>query len=158
MIRWTSRFLVAAAVALIGVAGSQWRTSGRAEPAPGPHFAVSAPDQDIGIQPVGRTVEFAYRIVNTGDRPIRVIGFEGKRCGSICCLTPKFLAEGSDQTFTIPPGETFTFPCELSLHQPGSIEWSTTVFVEDGGIHPVRLTVRGIAVAVEGTSDGPQGP
>lgn len=155
--RWVPRCLVVAAVILLAATGARWQTSGRGESARS-HATVFAPDIDVGDHPVGRATEVVFRITNTGDRPARVVGFEGARCGAVCCLSPKCLLEGHEHPLTIPAGGTLDVPCELRVNRPGPIEWSTTVFVEDGGIRPVRLTVRGVAVAVEGGCDGPHGP
>lgn len=116
------------------------------------------PDPDLGLLPVGSTTEFAYRITNTGSRPIRIIGFEGDACGSTWCVTPKFRSQSTSQSAAIPSGETIRFPCELKITRPGPIDWTMGLFVDDNGIHKVRLTVRGTAVAAEGPPNATSNP
>jgi hypothetical protein len=162
MIRWASRALLLAAVGLVVVAGYRWREESRFDHRPDPSpvlgFVVEQPDRDLGVLPVGNSVEVAYLITNTGPGPIRLIGSAGGGCGVNCCFGPKYAEEINRRPIVIPPRETLHFPCELDIRQPGPIEWKMTLFLEDNGIRNVQIGVRGTAVAAGGPKDGAPKP
>lgn len=150
--------VAAAALAAVGLYQWQAVSDDPASESAGPHFVVRDPDPDLGLLVVGTTTEFAYDITNTGTAPVCIIGFEGSGCGTTWCITPRFHCGISDRSAPIPPGETLRFPCELKITRPGPIDWTMALFIDDNGIHKVRLTVRGTAVAAEGPQNATPNP
>jgi hypothetical protein len=47
---------------------------------------------------------------------------------------------------TIAPGETVEFPIKLTVHAPGAFESVVELYVDDDGIRPVDIPIRGTAL------------
>ena len=60
------------------------------------------------------------------------------------CFGPKQV-----QGIEIPAQGAIEFPCELSIGRAGPFEAKATVYVDDGGVRDLVLTVRGVGEDVK---------
>lgn len=142
MYRWASRVSLLVAVVALGIAAYLWSPYGRSA-APEPFARIENPDEVVEGLPVGGRADVRFRITNTGRQPIRVLSMSGE-CSQCACLMPK-----RNEELVIAPGATAIWEGEVSAHHAGAIVSGATLFLDDGGLRSVRLTVRGTVVPAE---------
>lgn len=134
----TVGLLAAAAYSAFG--GPQGGPRPWSSPTPDPPFEVEAV-RDLGVVPLG-VVPVTFSITNPASRSRRVIGYiDGCKVNCIRAI--------QEDQITIPAGETFAYPCELTIRQPGTFEVEMRLLLEDNCVREVTLTVRGTAVSLD---------
>ncbi|MBY0233194.1 MAG: hypothetical protein K2W96_28255 [Gemmataceae bacterium] len=145
MSRCFAPLAIAAGLASIGLAG--WMLWPAPAPAPGGLEAVDAV-ADLGELPIERAFTVTTRLRNTSRRPARILHL-GSGCVPGCCFRPL-----DDAPVEVPPGGTASYSWEIALPEAGPFESQVPLFVDDGGLRTIMLTVRGKGVG--GPTDAPK--
>lgn len=132
-----SRLLCLVCIALLGYTVIRGFTP---EPESSPMLTVHEPDRDLGNLPVG-VHEVRFKVENSSSLPLRILG-SVPVCGLRSCFTPQIINQ-----IAIPPHATIQLECQLEILSPGEFSCPCTLYLEDGGIRSVKLSVRGIGIA-----------
>lgn len=117
--------------------GMQFLSSG---PTDAPLVAVEDPDRDLGIISAGQEREVVFCVHNAGARALRVVGVEDSRRNG-CCFRGKLAGP-----IAIPPRGSTQVGFVLSIHRPRAFSATLDLFVEDGGVRSIPLSVHGEAI------------
>lgn len=129
-------FLVTGAIAIALVLCAVYHASNQAERPP---IEVREPKRNIGDCPIGTTA-LVFEISNHSNQTANVVGVVDG-CGINCCVRSK-CREG----ITIPSGGVFSFSCEVEVRGPGPFQVTLPLFLSDGRLHELELSVCGIGV------------
>jgi hypothetical protein len=121
----------------------------RADTRERPPVEVEEATRELGEYPVG-TSRLVFRVSNPSDRAAEVVSAPAS-CGKYCCLKPV-----GPERIPIPPGGSAEVELELSVIAPNAFEFQGNLFLNDGGLRAVKLTIRGTGVAPKGTDAQPK--
>ncbi|MCS6977568.1 MAG: DUF1573 domain-containing protein, partial [Gemmatales bacterium] len=118
ILAWLAGVCFVAGMGLVAYSGYLYATQQR-----GPVVQVLDADREMTLE-ANKNQIVVFEVVNTGRKPIRVVGLTGT-CGRGGCLTPKI-----EPPFDLPPGKT-EIECELRVGPPGPIDAKAFLFVND---------------------------
>lgn len=124
------------ATGLLAAAGYLYVTD-RPQP-PAPPFAVSPTAFDLTVPPGEH--EVVLHVTNPADRSRRIVGL-AEVCGLNCCFRAKHR-----EVVTVGAGETFEYRVKMIVYHPGRFESAMDIFLEDGGIRKVEISMKGVCV------------
>lgn len=104
-------------------------------------FRIDVADRDLGEVASGDTVEVEFRISNCTASPQYVLGMT-EFCGLNCCYRLKDIGR-----VTVPAGSAISYVVLLTVHDPGPFRAEMDLYLDNNGVYPVRLAVRGTAPA-----------
>lgn len=113
-----------------------------------PELLVDQPRRNLGEQPVGRH-PLTFRLTNSTNRLLHVTIPRGN-CGTTCCL----ISERDEQLLTLGALESIDISWELDIRQPGTFFTSIQLLVCGKRMEAVTLTVEGVGIAREDSSNG----
>jgi hypothetical protein len=143
--------LVCAAVAIWGTI----RTPGVGESPPAdatPRLEIENPVIELGELKSHETVTFDVRITNRSALPGRVLNVS-RSCDLGGCFDSTI-----DGPVEVAPGGSVTYPVRFAPSGSGPFEAQVRMFLDDGGMRQVKVTVRGVAREPEKGDDPIKAP
>lgn len=113
----------------------------------GPCLQVENPVVDLGPIAVG-IHPVATVLVASPYRSGRVLSLTSG-CAEKCCFRPR-----DENPVLVPAGERVAYPWELNVMGTGAFEAHIALFLDDGGLRQVTLTVRGVGIDAGNNTDG----
>jgi hypothetical protein len=149
MRRLLSFVLVVVGVGLMAWAGhALWRDAGAQENEPTGGLHIEEADIDLGEVPIRQDYSVTTRVHNPSHRPARILNV-AQGCAEGFC----FRSIDGPEPVLVSAGSTVEYSWLLSVPDVGPFEGQVPLYVDDGGLRTITLTVRGKGVA--GADDVP---
>lgn len=118
---------------------------------PRSQLVVQEIEIDLGEKPINASLFVPVRIANRGSATGSVLSLENS------CLRAGCFRSASQEKSPVEPGQEIEFLIELELHQTGPFTIPIQLFLDDNGVRPVQLYLRGICMPERGKPDASSG-